>query len=557
MRLRQRPFNVGAVRSFGPKVLNRAWLLFLLALAVRLWAWPFTDVVDPDASTRALLAQRYMSHPEWLGDGVWPPLHFYLMGPFIRLLGDRVIGSVLPSVLLGSAVVLPVYSFAKRLAGERVAAGVAMLIAFDPLVLHNSFQGMAEVPGLFFSLCAMDQVLAAQIAPTGKGGWHAGRAGLWATIASGMRYEGWLLIPILSMLLVVARKWRPACVFTAVALVFPLAWMVTNLIAHGNALYGIDYAHFWNTQVSGVRQEVDHTQWLTRTIFFPLSLVMVLSPVIVLGALAGLLRFLVHRRPTAIQVSWIAPFLLFLAVDIYKAQRAELLLQHRFTTSLLMTFMPLLALGLHWIKKEKVVWLVALVAATGNILWSIHGEIPGSWVREGGTGLGGALVPIRDQAHGQICAFPRLENDGPDRLVAAIRPRLGADQALVVDFFGWQQTYNVALRGRARQVFFLSPEELDQPPNWNDLLHFLQENRGRRTLLVLDPRTKYGASLGNAIKGEMKAPFKWGPCTLRMQASVEGLGLFALERLDDQGEWEWPQEERRLLSLRNKPTDTP
>ncbi|MDQ3101997.1 MAG: glycosyltransferase family 39 protein, partial [Bacteroidota bacterium] len=222
------------------------FLLFGLALVARLIAWPFSDVVDADAVTRALIGESYMSYPGWIGDGVWPPLHFYLNGSFTLLFGSRELGSVLVNVLLGSAIVFPIYFLSRRWSNDSVAIAVALLIAFDPLVFRNSLQGLSEIPFLFFFACSFNALSAAILDAPAKAERNALTAGAFITIAAGMRYEAWLLIGLLALMLVLMDK-RLLRWFLFTAVIFPMIWMITTGLAHGNLVKGLEHVLQWRT----------------------------------------------------------------------------------------------------------------------------------------------------------------------------------------------------------------------------------------------------------------------------------------------------------------------
>ena len=451
---------------------KRSWylpfLLFAIALIARLATWPYSDVVDADAVSRALSGEGYMLYPGWVGDGIWPPLHFYLNGFFTLLCGGRQIGSVFVNILLGSAIVFPVYYYVRRWSEPLVACAVVLLVVFNPLLFRNSLQGLSEIPFFFFSVCAFNSISIASSDRSRRGVLHAVLAGVFITIASGIRYEAWLLIILLASIIMVTGNYKRVHFFLLPAMIFPATWMITNHYAQGNLFKGFEHILHW--QGHATEQIVTENELVLRSIFFPVSLLLVLSPLAVLAALTGTTLQLIRKNVPTDQWIWLILFPLFLLLIVSKTRHAEILTQHRFTTTLVLTFIPFLVIGLNAIKQK---WVTILGATSISVLGLIASfNAPDrSWILQGigGSHTDSALATIRDKTAHELESIPKLKSDLPDRLVQKLNTYSWDRRLLVMDFFGWQETYNVAFKTKVRptSIVFLP----DQNPNNNGIAH--------------------------------------------------------------------------------------
>jgi 4-amino-4-deoxy-L-arabinose transferase-like glycosyltransferase len=506
---------------------ERRWfipsLLFLVALIPRLIAWPHSDVVNADAVTRALIGESYMHYPGWSGDGVWPPLHFYLNGLFAVLCGSRVTGTVLVNILLGSAIVFPVFAFVRRMSGAAVAAAVVLIVVFEPLVFRNSLQGLSEVPFLFFTACAFNSLSAAQSTARRASWGHASVAGLFLTVAGGMRYEAWLLIPLLAGILMIPHRWKTAAAFVAMAMIFPIAWMITGQVSHGDPFTGLEQLVHWRS--AGVPADISEGERLLRTAFFPVSFLAALSPVIIALGIVGVAWAFLRKRLARDQWPWLMLLPIFMVIMVDKARHGELLLQHRFTMTLVLLFIPYLALGFSVLRQKATMPVIALLLAAWTFRNSFQQPVP-VWFRSAsnGTRFGPAVGFISDRTIGEMAAVPRLNERWPDELVATLNA-LHPDKdvgILVLDFFGWQETYNVAFRTdiRATSIVFLPEAQQSAVDGAHHLEDYLDRLDHAHGILVVRENGAYQSTLLTMAGGRFIMPL------FTKELLLQDLGLF-------------------------------
>src|SRR5690606_9282366 len=103
-------------------------------------------------------------------------------------------------------------------------------------------------------------------------------AGLFITIASGFRYEAWLLIAIFILIYLLFKKYILVFVFWSFSMIFPLFWMIGNYIVHDDFLYGLSGAYNWNINIEGVNDEVVFGHKVERFLYFPFSWFFLFSP---------------------------------------------------------------------------------------------------------------------------------------------------------------------------------------------------------------------------------------------------------------------------------------
>lgn len=511
-------------RAFtGTERIPRA--LFAVALLARLAAWPFSDVVDADAVTRAIIGESYMHYPGWYGDGVWPPLHFYLNGVATVLFGGRVPGTVLVNILLGSALAFPVFAFARRWAGDGPATAVTIMAVFNPLVFRNSLQGLSEVPFLFFSACAFNAVAAVQEGTTPGGTRRAALGGLFLSIACGMRYEAWLFIVPLALPLLLARRWRGALAFAAFALLFPALWMLSDLRAHGNPFHGIEHLVHWRG--AGPEQPVPDHELRLRTVFFPLSWLLACSPLALPVVLAGGMKALGRARR---HLPWLLLWPLFFALVITKARAGELLLQHRFTMTLVLLALPWLTLGFSRSRSGRWTVAIATVCAVWGLGASMRAEGP-AWLGAL-TKLpraGNEVVWIRGHMLRDQRCVPQLVDRLPDALVPAIDQVRMERKLLVLDHFGWEETYNTAFRADilATSIVLLPPAgEEGRDEGMHKLQNYLEHLRDPQGVLAMDTAGAFYAGLRTGPGGKPVLDLPHGRLPLAATGRVRHIALF-------------------------------
>lgn len=267
-----------------------------VALAVRLIAFLFTQNWYGDAFSRIELGERWISDPHWIsafGDGAYQfgPLHLYLLGLASKLPVAREHAGRLVSLVTGVATTVPLWFLCRRLFDEKAARVSCLVLAFWGMHIQFSTTAASEALSVFLFVCCLAAFAAER--------WLL--AGLTLTLACATRYDVWMLIPLLGLVLALRRRFAAAAVFGAAALAFPLAWMIGNARLHGSAQYPAHYINAFH-RTWFVENEAYWGFWKHRALnlfFWPLCAVFTLTPLV---AAAGVMRARKHGWLIAVMV---------------------------------------------------------------------------------------------------------------------------------------------------------------------------------------------------------------------------------------------------------------
>ena len=197
-----------------------------------------------DAEAHLNIARRVLDSrtpgAEQLGT-VWLPLPHLLMLPLVMratsndILWHGGLGGVIPSaacfVLAGAFL----FAAARRVYASAVAGcAAALLFALNPNLLYLQSTPMTE-PVFAAALAAL--LWATVCYGDSRRAWALLAAAVASNAASLTRYEGWFLIPFVTLYVWIAsRRKSHALVFAALAALGPLAWLAHNRYYYSNAL---------------------------------------------------------------------------------------------------------------------------------------------------------------------------------------------------------------------------------------------------------------------------------------------------------------------------------
>jgi len=220
-------------------------LLFVVLVAISAWVavWCARQgytLYYGDADAHLNIARRVLDSrtpgPEQLGT-VWLPLPHLLMIPFA---GRDVwwrsgVAGVIPAA--GCFVIAGMFLFAAAVrAYGSAAAGfvVALLFALNPNMLYLQSIPMTES---IFAAALAALLWSTLVFRDSQSAYAVAAAAVASNAASLTRYEGWFLIPFVTLFILVTahKKWH-AAVFLGVACLGPLAWFAHNQYYYSNAL---------------------------------------------------------------------------------------------------------------------------------------------------------------------------------------------------------------------------------------------------------------------------------------------------------------------------------
>ncbi|HEX5080138.1 MAG TPA: glycosyltransferase family 39 protein [Geminicoccaceae bacterium] len=472
-----------------------------LALTVRLAALPFATTAGSNPAARVWIAWKWLDDPGVITHGVWGPLHFYLIGAVLALTGDPVTAPILLHVLFGVGSAVLLYILVRiEFTGPNSALLAALAFAVYPVGLSDSVSVRAEAPFVFFVLASM--LLLALARTRASVTVLAGAAGLMLTLASMLRYEGWMLTPLLAMLL--WPRIVPILVFLVVASVFPVFWMIGNLVAYGDPFYGVSYAQSWELESMG-RAAMPLAEGLRTAIGFLFNAARGLTPLLALLALVGgLLALLRHRRVAL----WLIPPAGLLALLAWSVANGTLVPKVSYTAMVGTMALPFVALAFQELGAER--WRAAVVGVAAVAMVGVVAlSSCASCLRAAGLEILRSPPP-----------YPSFENQVIARDLSEIVARnLGEPPAgIVSDFYGYDGTDWVLLLSRTHpDRIFLAPWAPNQPLDENGLEAFAQAHP--EGLLIMRPGSRFAGQID--LDGERDtAEFAGHPVRIEEVASV-------------------------------------
>jgi len=472
-----------------------------LALGARLAILPFATTDGSNPTARVWIAWRWLDDPGVITHGVWGPLHFYLIGGVMALTGDPVLAPVILHVLFGVAAAVLFYIFVRlEFSGPSSALLAGLAFALYPVLLRSSVSVRAEAPFVFFALACI-VLLSLARTRTHAIAWAAA-AGLMLTMASMLRYEGWMLTPLLALLL--WPRIVPIFAFVAVASLHPILWMIGNMVAYGDPIFGITYAQSWELESMG-RSELSLSERLRAAVGFVSGTVRGLTPLVALVAFAGGVIALLGRRRAAL---WLIPPVGLLGLLFWSVVNGTLVPKPTYAVMTGTMVLPFAALVFEALGAER--WRAALVGVAALATVFVVGV----------SSCERCLDAVGLRALRGISPIPRFENqDTANELSQIVAGNLAAPPAgIVSDFYGYDGTNWVLLLSRTHpDRIFLAPWAPYQPLDEEGLAAFVQAHP--EGLLIIRPGSRFARQIGlETTQGE--AILAGRPVRLEQVASV-------------------------------------
>lgn len=327
-------------------------VLLAVCLLPRLLVFPVNENLHGDAVARTELALRWLEEPRWISsfhDGAYQfgPLHLYTVAAALWAGVDKEDAGRWVSLLFGVLTVVPLFFMTRRMFGWK--AGLAAGLAFAAWGMHVQMSTTASSEAL--SLFLIITALAAFAR-----GWEEGRVTplFWSAMAVNLacatRYDAWMLIPILSLLLLFGDKDRVAALTRAVlfgffCLPFPMFWMQGNEVAAGSALYPVTFIEEFHRAwaASGADTYGEVVFRLQNLFFWPAVALFTLTPLVAVFGAVGMVH--VWRKfPEHRWLVWVA-----LVPTAYFTVRGAVLMNFvplgRFTVNQIILLLPFVATG--------------------------------------------------------------------------------------------------------------------------------------------------------------------------------------------------------------------
>ena len=397
------------------------WVLAAFTLIIKLCLLTYAQQVDSDGVSRILTSMHWAEQPYWILTSVWAPFHYYLSGLMLMIWNNPEYSPALLHVFISVGLLFPFYFFTRREFNANGALVATFFLAISPVIFRNSFLVLAEIPGLLFIVMAMNWL---------SKGFKEKKisnfllAGVAMTIASGFRYEAWLLSFLFGIAILAKKQWKSAVVYGFVAAIFPIIWMVQNYLMTGDALYSISANSRWTLDVMNINENPGFEGYLRRIWFFPFSWLIALGPPVAWIVLMNI--FLTPRKSGWISSRsiWIYIFWSFLMVVVYNSLAGKLMLHHRFTGTLVILSLPFIADFFSELNPHKVRQLFIFGGLTVALSF---------------------VYPI-----GGVSPLPRLKNQKTVELAGIVQDNIRADEHLIIDFIDWPDTWYIGLKAASK-----------------------------------------------------------------------------------------------------------
>lgn len=456
---------------------NPAIQIFLIAIIIRLAILPFSQTVNGDAVSRILIGI------EWIKEGVisyystWGPIHIYLNGFFVWLSGgERVIIPKLFHILAISLVAFPFYYFTKREFNSKGAYFATLLFLLNPISIRLSLQAMSMPFFILFVALSLNY-LSKAIKNNHTTSKYIFLSGLFLTISSGIRFEGWLITGLFVLILILRYRFKLIIPFLTTALIFPVIWMISCHIHTGDFLYSMHST----MSINAILLDPDNTaiKGFQRLLFFPYSLFLVTTPLVFLITVGFCIYLIVNNQFNKHLHVWIFTTFLFMMVFVSKAGDFSLATQHRYTLTISLFFTPFFALLFTKNAYPKIKkWIGCLLVITIIPLSCLYPKIRFDKLFSSSSMYKHVVEKlVKSPDNTGIYPIPRLsEYEKNHKLEKIINNNITEKDGVILDWLDWQSFFYQALRANVTgDHLFLTHFNPDKNIDTASLEHFVKK----------------------------------------------------------------------------------
>ncbi|HKG62247.1 MAG TPA: glycosyltransferase family 39 protein [Pyrinomonadaceae bacterium] len=306
--------------------IRKTYIALISAGAVlRIISYFLSQNAGGDALARARITANWLQnfHLEFHFD-VWLPLHFWMMAALSTVLGNVELSCRLLSLVLGIASIPFVWALTREVGGHGPAIFSTILFVFYSVHISYSVTSSCDVPYLFFVVAGMalfftarrtDNVLLLVL------------GGLSLTLGAGIRYEAWIIIAALNVILLYRREVKRFAIFAVASSLFPVFWMIYEWLTLGNPLFAPTLNYSW------VAKDLAFygTPLLYRVMLPPGVTLIALTPLAILGLILSARQIWKQRGPLA-EFAFVVLF--FAAMQFYQIIAGGTMSYARYTLTL-------------------------------------------------------------------------------------------------------------------------------------------------------------------------------------------------------------------------------
>lgn len=439
-------------------------LLAFCLLLLKLILLPFSQTSDPDAVVRILQSEAWKNNPQWIGVNVWGPFNYYLNGIGLMIYDNRIIVPKLINIVCSVLCVFPIYGYIINQLGKKTGLLVVLIFSFCTMVFRNSFMAMSEIPYIFFvasSLYFLHRFLRFANFTS------LILSGLSITISAGFRYEAWAIMGCFFVMLLLKKKYKAAFLFSFFAGLFPLIWLISNHYYTGDFLYSLKGNYRWTQEVMQVNKNVSFEGWLRRIWFLPFSYFIAFGPAFLFLVIWGIIKSWKKENYGL----WRFPLTFMFILLIYSSINGTLLHHHRFVLTIVLFSLIFLGYAFNHFKFKFGLTKTFLLA------FSIM--------------IGGTFVYNTDKIH----LVPRISDQSVIAACNHIRDNKSKNSMVMIDFFGWDNTYFIALQSQLPADRLQIIDGFEEPVSFKNKIDAFKAHSGEKILIMRKDNSEAYTSL--------------------------------------------------------------
>ncbi len=236
-----------------------------------------------DAPGRILYALSWKENPRLIFDLNFGPLHFYLMGLILFIWNSPLIAPRVISLIFGALTIIPFYYFIRLVFDAETALYSGIVFCLYAFQVKFSVLTTAEATFHFCLFTSLFFLFRFKIRKEGRRITDLFLSSIFLNLASMLRFEGWIFVPLFIFVLLGERK-ELVIPFSLLSSIFPLFWMYTCFRVTGDPFI------FATTATRETRFGINETYSISERLWgWPLILCKTLSiPVALLGFIGSI-----------------------------------------------------------------------------------------------------------------------------------------------------------------------------------------------------------------------------------------------------------------------------
>jgi len=422
--------------------------IFIISTTIlKIFLLQFVQYIDPDSVSRVFIANNWANNQYFIKSGNWGPVYFYIVGLFIMLFNEHYYLPIIINIIASSITVFVLFFVFTKIFSKNIALLICILYSLSPLIFRLSMQAMSETLFLLFlSLYVLNVIYGIFY---NKYSFFI-VAGLFSTIATGIRFENIIITIITSLLIIKFTKIKYMFVFLFVSLVFPLFWLITNYFDKGYVFNSFN----WAVDAVSENKITSVESFFRRIWFFPMSFMFAVGPFGLAIFIITIFKKVTNKLKNYTLLLIVIIFIIILIGSLSGA----LLLQHRFVVLLYLLSLPIFGLYLISTNKNKI--LITFVIALSSLIFSY-------------------LYGNKDMRF-----IPQLRKTNDVLVNNYIKSNIKKSEGLIVDFCGWDNTYCWAFSSNLKtEKILIFKKEYSNSFFCDELKQFLVSNKQGKVII--------------------------------------------------------------------------